>query len=274
MHRGYVKLWRKAIESPVWADPDLWRTWCCCLMLANYKQVTVLLDKGGSSITLQPGQFVTGQLSFHRLMYPKKRSSNPSSRTVWRWLHALENLENVSIKSSNKLSIVTVCNWEVYQSDNFENVKQIVTIVSPSCHDRVNSKESKEGKEEDKESTIVDSSVPPLASAPTAAGFRFAVQHSDFWDLPQRKLDQYLATYADRLDVSAELRKAKQWLTDHRNRRKTKQGMPGFLTRWLNKAYDSATKTMDGSRAASTGYGKMVFNAESGELVKPYGTES
>lgn len=137
MHRGYLKLWRKSIESPVWADPDLWRTWCCCLMLANHRDRTVLVDKSGESIALQAGQFITGREAFHHAMFPKKSKSNPSARTSWRWLEALQTLENLSIKTSNRFSIVTITQWGLYQADNFQNVQPNVPIVSRSCPDSV-----------------------------------------------------------------------------------------------------------------------------------------
>ena len=83
----------------------------------------------------------------------------------------------------------------------------------------------------------------PPGTSPTPV-FSFPVANdSKAWDLPQRKLDEYQATYSDRLDVSAELRKARQWLIDHKARRKTRQGMAGFLTRWLNRAYDGTPTT-------------------------------
>lgn len=117
------------------------------------------------------------------------------------------------------------------------------------------SQEQEQEQEQDlQESTIVDSSVPPVPAAPSSE-FRFPVQHSDFWDLPQRKLDEYLATYSDRLDVAIELRKARQWLVDNKDRRKTKLGMPKFLTSWLNRALDSS------SRSSSTEPLPKFFNA-------------
>jgi hypothetical protein len=91
------------------------------------------------------------------------------------------------------------------------------------------------------ESSKEDSLVPSHSSPPADAtsGYYFAVRNGKLWTLPQRKLDEYLANYGDRLDVDAELRKAKQWLIDNAGRRKTATGMPSFLTRWLNRAYDS-----------------------------------
>ena len=123
-------------------------------------------------------------------------------------------------------------------------------------------------REEKIVSTNVDTCDHPSDGSP-AALYSFPLLGGTLWSLPQRKADEYEATYGDRLDVRAELRKARQWLMDHKPRR-PKSGMAAFLTRWLNRAYDSAPKTLPGSRVAAEpdGAGKMVFNPETGEIVR------
>lgn len=56
------------------------------------------------------------------------------------------------------------------------------------------------------------------------------------WQLPASKLAEYEAAYGDHLDVRLELIRARQWLIDHPKRRKTRGGMPAYLTKWLNSA--------------------------------------
>jgi hypothetical protein len=55
------------------------------------------------------------------------------------------------------------------------------------------------------------------------------------WPLTEDRIAQYRETFPE-LDVLAECRKAKQWIMD--NKRKTFQGMPKFLTGWLNRTTD------------------------------------
>jgi hypothetical protein len=130
---GYVKLWRKAMESQVWADPDLWRTWTCCLMLANHKPAWVKVDGLAAPVHIEAGQFITGRFEFHHAMYPKKRKKNPCSKTTWRWLQTLESVQNLTIKTSNKFSVITIVNWHAYQSDHAQNVQQDVPQTSSTC---------------------------------------------------------------------------------------------------------------------------------------------
>lgn len=57
------------------------------------------------------------------------------------------------------------------------------------------------------------------------------------WSLTEAKLAEYEAVYPN-LDVMAEMRKALQWCRDNPTKLKTRNGMPAFLTRWLNRAQD------------------------------------
>lgn len=117
MDKGYVKLWRKSVNSAIFTNPDLWKLWCMCLLKANYKQRYVSIDGITEPVKLHPGEFATGRYSLHAEYYPKRNKKNKSPLTVWRWLEKLKNLEILNIKKYNKYSIITITNWEQYQYD-------------------------------------------------------------------------------------------------------------------------------------------------------------
>lgn len=56
------------------------------------------------------------------------------------------------------------------------------------------------------------------------------------YGLKQSKLDEWLETYGDSLNVPHELRSARQWLLDNPKRQKTHNGMTKFLGAWLDRA--------------------------------------
>ena len=56
------------------------------------------------------------------------------------------------------------------------------------------------------------------------------------YGLRQSKLDEWLETYGDSLNVPHELRSARQWLLDNPKRQKTHTGMTKFLGAWLDRA--------------------------------------
>jgi hypothetical protein len=171
---GWVKLWRKSMESAVFTDADLWKLWTLCLMLANHKTQWVSIDGRSAPVEVQPGQFITGRNALHEAFYPKPHQKRRSAKTIWRWMHVLQNMQNLTIKTSNKCSLVTICNWSTYQDRSEENVQQNVPQASSTCPADVqqmstNKNDQKEKKEEKEERAPANSSpcdAPSLAATP------------------------------------------------------------------------------------------------------------
>ncbi len=59
MHRGYVKLYRKLLDSPVWKNPDLCRLFMYCLLKSSHEDFVSMV--GCREIELKQGQFVFGR---------------------------------------------------------------------------------------------------------------------------------------------------------------------------------------------------------------------
>lgn len=109
MNQGYVKLWRKSLYSSLMRNPNLWMFWCWCLMKASHKPYKTMV--GYQTIELQPGQFIFGR----KAALKELPLSEKNIRTC---MSALVNIENLAIKTTNKYSIVTICNWGLYQSED------------------------------------------------------------------------------------------------------------------------------------------------------------
>lgn len=58
------------------------------------------------------------------------------------------------------------------------------------------------------------------------------------WSLTAEKLAEWVSSFPG-VNVEAQLRKARQWLLDNPNKKKTHAGMTRFLGRWLGNAQDS-----------------------------------
>lgn len=65
---GWVKLWRKALDSDVFADPFLWHLFSWCFLSASHTahHIGVKTGRGNTVITLEPGQFIYGRKSLAR----------------------------------------------------------------------------------------------------------------------------------------------------------------------------------------------------------------
>ncbi len=90
---------------------------------------------------------------------------------------------------------------------------------------------------------LPDSEPPAPASpeSPVVLTYPTVGTNSKEWGLTQAKLDEYRESFPG-LDVEAECRKALQWCRDNAANRKTPNGMPKFLCRWLGKAQDYAAR--------------------------------
>lgn len=144
---GWLRLHRKLIESPVFAEPGMLKLWIYCLMKASYKSREILL--GQTIIKLEPGQFVTGRNSlaadYNRDVKPKNQVSES---TLWRWLLLLENMGNLNIKKTNKYSVVTIDKWEVYQELDHEDTKKMDSKRTSNEQQMNTNKKDKKDKKE------------------------------------------------------------------------------------------------------------------------------
>lgn len=149
--QGFVALHRKIRKSAVFNDLELYRLWSICLTEASHKEHQILV--GRQHVTLQRGQFLTGRFDLHRMYNEGLKAKNfVSEKTVWRWLETLQKLENVTINSTNKFSIVTVVNWNLYQFDDQKNDQQM-TNKRPTNDQQMttnnNGNKGNKGKEKD-----------------------------------------------------------------------------------------------------------------------------
>lgn len=118
VNRGYVKLWRRSIDSAVFADPHLWQLWTWCLMRANHRTHTVPVrtGRGQTIVTLQPGQFIFGR-------HEAAKALKCKGSTVQYRMEILKRLNQLVTHPVTHYSIVTVVNWASYQGEA-EEVRQ------------------------------------------------------------------------------------------------------------------------------------------------------
>ena len=147
MERGYIKLWRKTIDSEAFADPVLFKLWCLCILSANHKENFVAIDGLSRPVQVLPGQFITGRFELHKTFYPRKKKTNISPVTLWRKLQTLQNMQNLIINSYSKYSIISICNWPVYQ----QNDHQLINRRSSTDHQLITNKNDKNDKNDKKE---------------------------------------------------------------------------------------------------------------------------
>ncbi len=159
---GYIFLWRKLLSSQVWNNPDLLKVWLWCLLRANHAATWVKFStgKGESEVFIEKGQFIFGR---HSAAKELKMNSN----TIYKRMMKLKSIGNITMQSNTHYSLVTICNWEHYQSDKSKKEQadyqqgntQVTAKYQPSNTDKnvKNEKNVNNDKKEDlKENTLCD----------------------------------------------------------------------------------------------------------------------
>lgn len=108
---GYIKLSRQLLDWEYADDPQVVSLWIHLLLKAEYK------DGSYKGTPLKAGQVITGR---------KKLASQTgmTEQQIRRGLAALQNNQQITIKSTNKFSIITIRKWKSYQHDNQQKAQR------------------------------------------------------------------------------------------------------------------------------------------------------
>lgn len=102
MKRGWITLHRKFIEWEWFDNPEMVQLFLFLLLEANHA------DKDWRGIVIKRGQLVTSLASINS-------KTNLSIRTIRTCLKRLKSTSEVTIKTTNRYSIITICKYDDYQ---------------------------------------------------------------------------------------------------------------------------------------------------------------
>lgn len=109
---GYIKLHRKITEWGWYHDANTFRVFIHLLIMASYD------EHGFRGHELKPGQVVCGRKQLAKDL----RLSEQEIRTS---LNHLKSTNEITIKTTNKFSIITIENWGKFQGQELEDNQQI-----------------------------------------------------------------------------------------------------------------------------------------------------
>ena len=127
---GFVKIYRSILHNGWLKNHKLTIGWLYCLLKASHREREVLI--GNRKVLLKPGQFIFGR----EKAVSETGLSPRSLRTVFKRLSLMQNL---TIQTTNKYSLITVVNWEFYQTKEAE-VTSKTTSKRPANDQQVTSK--------------------------------------------------------------------------------------------------------------------------------------
>jgi hypothetical protein len=131
---GWVKLHRIIMDWEWYNDPNMVHLFLHLILSANHKPVK------WQGETIEIGQLVTGL----NALSEKTGISVQSLRTC---LNRLKSTGEITSRSTNKFTIITVCKYECYQSENDDTNNQ---INKPSNKRSTNNQQTINNKQEDK----------------------------------------------------------------------------------------------------------------------------
>lgn len=109
---GWISLYRKFTEWEWYTDANTMRVFLHLLLKANHKE-----GKWQGQV-IQRGQLITGR----KTIADELKISERNVRTA---LDKLKLTNEITVKSTNKFSLVTIIKYDVYQDTQKENDQQI-----------------------------------------------------------------------------------------------------------------------------------------------------
>jgi hypothetical protein len=140
MNIGWVKLHRQFKDWEWYNKSEMVHLFIHCLIKANFK------DGSFQGIECKKGSFIT---SLKHL----SDETNISIQTIRTCLKKLQLTKEINVKSTNKLTQITICNYDSYQQETDEANKQLTNNQQTTNKQLTTIEEYKESKEE-KEVTI------------------------------------------------------------------------------------------------------------------------
>ena len=148
--KGYIKIHRELLESEVFANRSDLKIWMWLLLKASYKirYQEVKVGKGFTTVKLEEGELLFGRSK-------AEESLGLDGSMIYRVLQKFEDKGMILQKTNNQYTIISIVNWEEYQSDIEQPMNKERTTNeqgtnkerTPNEH-KQESKESKESKED------------------------------------------------------------------------------------------------------------------------------
>jgi len=115
------------LDSSVFANPNTLKIWLWLLLRAHYKDKVVSLKTGmgHEDVLVKRG----------KVLFGRNKASDKldmSATTIVRHIKKLEDLGKVTVKANNHYSIITICKYELYQSEKEETEKSGQPAIQPT----------------------------------------------------------------------------------------------------------------------------------------------
>ena len=146
--QGYIKDWRKELESDIWLMPPLYhRVWQWIKYNVNHKPEFVPFSDG-TKVLVKPGERITSyrQIAKGVGYYERGVWREPNVKTIKTILDWLETEHMIAIESNSKYTLIKVLNWGIYQEPESDESNTQETANQQSLDTNKNDKNEKNDK--------------------------------------------------------------------------------------------------------------------------------
>ena len=141
MAKGFIKLDRKLKEWRYADQPYALVIWVHILLSANWK------DGWFQGVKITRGSFATSQGNL-------AKECGCDRNTVKKWLKRFADEEQITVKSTNRFTIISVINWAKYQDDD-ERYSQLSSQLDSQLSSQLDSQLSSHNRRNNKKERIV-----------------------------------------------------------------------------------------------------------------------
>lgn len=226
---GHIKIDRRILEWEWYKDLNTCRLFFHLLLRANWK------DGRFQGMEIPRGSLVT---SYNNLA----AETGLSVKNVRTALKHLETTGEVAVNRHPKFSVVTIKNYNLYQSDG------IVTGSQPASNRQATGKQVATIEEVKKvRSKESNNNIPSAPDDKSPCAGSFLLNDGTSYEITENDVDKFQQLYPG-IDVRQEIRNITGWCMSNPNNRKTRAGAKRFLNGWLSRAQNSARPNKGYSR--------------------------
>ena len=113
---GFITLYRSLKKKGYYLDSEYVHLWVHLLMTATFKEVEFLFNN--KIHILKPGQLLTGRTAL-------VHDTGINRNKIERILKTFENEQQIEQLKTNKYRVISICNWEQYQTKEQESEQQV-----------------------------------------------------------------------------------------------------------------------------------------------------
>jgi len=186
MHRGYVKFWRKILEWEWFTSSETFHVFAFLFLSANHS------DENYKGFPVKRGQILTGRKSI-------SEKTGVSERSIRTALTRLKATGEITIKTTNKHSIITLCNYDIYNCPYEQNDQQDdQQAVTPATSNRPATDQqpttNKNVKNVNNEKNVKNISILPLDEREE----RFKQEVNSFAEYDQKLRDDFIRHWTEK----------------------------------------------------------------------------